>query len=129
MQTYLNIILNRQIGKQTDILEGTGDTHAVYLRGILSRGIDAVEQDGSVCRLIYLCEQVENGGLSCAVRSDKSCDLGSADDEVKVVYRHESPELYTEMAALEHGCFIEIALGNYRAARERDHIDLSFFKR
>ena len=50
-------------------------------------------------------------------------------DEVKVVYRHESPELYTEMAALEHGCFIEIALGNYRAARERDHIDLSFFKR
>ena len=59
VQTYLNIVLNRQIGEQTDILEGTGDTHAVYLRGILSRGVDAVEQDGSVCRLIHLCEQVE----------------------------------------------------------------------
>ena len=48
MQADLNVILHRHGVEQANVLEGTGNTHAVDLVDRLARGVLAVEQDGAV---------------------------------------------------------------------------------
>ena len=79
MQADLNVILHRHGIEQADVLEGTGNTHAVDLIDRLARGVLAVEQDGTVRGLVHLGEQVEDRGLAGTVGADETGDLSLAD--------------------------------------------------
>ena len=79
VQTDLDVVLHRHGVEQADVLEGTGNTHAVDLVDRLARGVLTVEQDGAVRGLVHLGEQVEDRGLTGTVGSDQTGDLGLAD--------------------------------------------------
>ena len=79
VQTDLDVVLHRHGVEQANVLECTGNTHAVDLVDRLARGVLAVEQDGAVRGLVHLGEQVEDRGLAGAVGTDETGDLGLAD--------------------------------------------------
>ena len=101
MQADLNVILHRHGIKQANVLEGTGNTHAVDLVDRLARGVLTVEQDGAVRGLIHLGEQVEDRGLTGAVGADQTGNLGLADSQAKVVDCLKATELNAQVDALE----------------------------
>lgn len=85
VQTDLDVVLHRHGVEQANVLECTGNTHAVDLIDRLARGVLTVEQDGAVRGLIHLGEQVEDRGLTGTVGADQTGDLGLADSQAKVV--------------------------------------------
>ena len=101
MQADLNVILHRHGIKQANVLEGTGNTHAVDLVDRLARGVLAIEQDGAVRGLVHLGEQVEDRGLTGAVGADQTGNLGLADSQAKVVDCLKATELNAQVDALE----------------------------
>ena len=54
VEADLHIVLHAEVGEQPDVLEGTGDPHAVDLDRGLAGGVYAVEQDGAPGGLINL---------------------------------------------------------------------------
>ena len=85
MQADLNVVLHRHGVEQANVLERTGNTHAVDLVDRLARGVLTIEQDGAVRRLVHLGEQVEDRGLAGTVGADETGDLGLADSQAKVI--------------------------------------------
>ena len=79
MQTDLDVILHRHGVEQANVLECTGNTHAVDLIDRLARGVLTIEQDGAMRGLVHLGEQVEDRGLAGTVGADETGDLGLAD--------------------------------------------------
>ena len=124
VQADLYVVLHRHGVKQADVLEGTGDTHAVNLVDGLARGVLAVEQDGAVRGLVHLGKQVEDRGLAGAVGANQTGDLGLADGQAKVVDRLEAAELNTQVDTLESRAMAQVAIGNDGARRIRDHLAL-----
>ena len=100
LNTGQNIVQNRHLVKQADVLEGAGNARMAGLNGRVVVDILLVEQDGAVGRLIHLGQQVENGGFARAVGADQTGDLGHADGQVEIVHRLEAAELHSEVAHL-----------------------------
>lgn len=124
MQADLNVILHRHGVEQANVLERTGNTHAVDLIDRLARGVLTVEQDGAVRGLVHLGEQVEDRGLASAVGADETGDLGLADGQAKVVYCLKAAKLNAQVDALERRALTQVAVGNDSARRIRDHLAL-----
>ena len=124
VQADLHVILDSEVTEKADVLERAGNAHAVDLLGRFAGGVHAVKQNGAAGRLIDLGKEVKNGGLARAVRADQPGDLGAADGEIEVVHGAKSAEIDAEMAAFQHGCFVQIALGDDGCAREFDHFPL-----
>ena len=78
-------------------------------------------QSGPHRRLVHLGQQVEDGGLACAVRADEAGDFRSADDEVEVLDGVQAAEVDAQIAGLQHGLGIQIALGDDAVARRGHH--------
>ena len=85
VKARLDIVQHGQILKQTDVLEGPGDSGLVYFRGFLAGNVDSRQLNASRVRLIYACQQVENGGLTGSVWSDKAVKLPLFYADLKVV--------------------------------------------
>ena len=93
MQADLDIVLDRQIGEQADILKRAGNAGLVHGNGVHAGGVLTVKQDCSHGGLVNLRQKVKDRGLASAVRADETCDLGAADGEVKIVHCLQSAEL------------------------------------
>ena len=124
VQTDLNVVLHRHSVEQADVLESTGDAHAVDLIDRLARGVLTVEQDGAVRGLVHLGEQVEDRGLTGTIGANQAGDLGLADSQAKVVDCLKATELNAQVDALERRALAQIAIGNDGARRIRDHLAL-----
>ena len=124
VQTDLDVILDGQLVEQTDVLEGTGDAHAVDLDGGLARAVHAVDDDRAARGLIDAGQQVEDRGLACTVRADQTCDLRPADGQIKVVHGAQTAEVDAKMDALEDRVRADVALRNDGIARNGDHFAL-----
>ena len=124
VQADLNVILHRHGVEQANVLECTGNTHAVDLVDRLARGVLAVEQDGAVRGLVNLGEQVEDRSLAGAVGADETGNLGLADSQAKVVDCLKATELNAQVDALECRALAQVTIGNDGARRIRDHLAL-----
>ena len=85
VKACLDVIQHGQILKQTDVLEGPGYAGLVYFRGSLTGNVDTCQLNASRIRLIYACQQIENGGLAGSVWSDKTVKLSLFYADLKVI--------------------------------------------
>ena len=67
MKPQLDIVKYRELFKQTDILEGSGDSFFVNFDCAAACQLFAVEEKVSLGRFVYTGEQVERGRFSCAL--------------------------------------------------------------
>ena len=89
-----NIVENGQIGKQPDVLKGSGNTALRHFVRFQSDQALAVKQHLTGGRFIYACHQVERGRFACAVRADQSDQLTFVDFDVEVGDSFQSAELF-----------------------------------
>ena len=115
MQAYLDVVDDAQFLEQTDVLEGTGHTHAVDLIGLFARRRHAVDQDGSAGGLVNVGEQVEHGGLTGTVGADQTGDLVAADHQVEAVHGGQAAEVDAQLPHVQNGLFVLIAVGQEAA--------------
>ena len=106
VQTHLDVVDDAQLLEQTDVLEGARHAHAVDLIGLFPGGGHPIDQDG---------EQVEHGGLACAVGADQTGDLVAADHQVKVVHSGQTAEVDTQLTHVQNGLFVLVAVGQKTA--------------
>ena len=75
MKPQLDIVKYRELFKQTDILEGSGDSFFVNFDCAAACQLFAVEEKVSLGRFVYTCEKVEDCCFAGTVRSDQSVEL------------------------------------------------------
>ena len=126
VETYPYVVLNGKIREKADILKRSCNAHFVDLNGVFAGGIHTVNDDGASCGRIYLGQQVKNCGFSGSVRTDKTCNFGLADGKVEVVNGAKTAEVDSEVDTFENRSFTDISFGNYRMARNGNHV--AFFK-
>ena len=71
----LDVVKHRHILKKSDVLECTGNACTVYFDSVFAGDVLSVKNDCAVCWLINACEHIEDSGLSCSVRSNKTIEL------------------------------------------------------
>lgn len=69
---HLDIVQNRHVFEQADILKGPGDPQAVNLIGFFADDALPLKADGPFGRGIHTGEQIEHRRLSRAVRADEA---------------------------------------------------------
>ena len=128
---HRDVFLHGQVIEQTDVLESTGNTGAVYLRGIHFVGILAIQQDGAVGGLINLGQQVEDSGFARAVGADQTGDLRPADHQVEIVHGLQTAEGNAQIDAVQNGTLVNITLRDHCAGGDgnqfAEHIRLPPF--
>ena len=85
VKARLDIVQHGQILKQTDVLEGPGDSGLVYFRGFLAGNVDSRQLNASRVRLIYACQQIENSGLTGSVGTDETVKLSLFYADLKII--------------------------------------------
>ena len=111
-ETHEDVLLDRHLVEETDVLERARDAHLVDFDDALARGVVPVEENRPPRRTVDVGEQVEDRGLARAVGADETGDLGAAHGDVEVVDRREATEVDAEVVRLEDGLLAEVALGN-----------------
>ena len=120
VHTHLHIVQRGHVGKQADILEGTGNAQTVDLVGGHSLDIDAVNQHGAPGGLVHAGEQVENGGLARAVGADQAGNLGRANGDIEAVHGGQAAEVNAEVAHIQHGLLVLVLLPEQVHGRNLD---------
>ena len=93
----LDIVQDRQVGEQPDVLEGPGDAPLRDLVGFETDQAFAVELHLARCRFIDAGHQVESGGLAGAVRADQADQLALVDFHIEVGDRFQTAELFGQL--------------------------------
>ena len=93
----LDIVQDRQVGKQADVLEGPGDAPLRDLIGFEADQAFAVELHLAGSRFIDAGHQVEGGGLAGAVRADQADQLALVDFHIEVGDRFQAAELFGQL--------------------------------
>ena len=75
VKSDLDVVKNRHILEQTDVLECSRDTCFVDLDRALTCDILSVQFDDTLGRFVYTCEKVEDCCFAGTVRSDQSLEL------------------------------------------------------
>ena len=117
-----HVVQNRQLTEQPDILEGAGDAHMADLDGALPRRVPTVHQDGPAGGMIDLCQQIEHCGLPRPVGADQPGNLCAANGHVEIVHRRQSAEVDAQVAGLQNGAFIDVALRDNIRRRDRHQL-------
>ena len=102
VKSDLDIVKNRHILKQTDILESSCNTCPVDLNRIFSRNILSIQFNNTLCRFVYTCEKVENCCFAGTVRSNQAIELTFFDGYVKSINCTKTAELDSQMIYLQH---------------------------
>ena len=92
VKAHFYIVQNSQVIEQTNVLEGSCNTMLVDINGFLAGNILSVQQNITICGLIYTCQQVEYGCFSGTVRSNESVELSLLNIQVEIIYCTQSAE-------------------------------------
>ncbi len=103
VEAHLNVVLHRHGVEQANILERTGNTHAVDLADRLAARVVAVQQDRAARGRVHLGKQVEDRGLTGTVGADQTGDLSLADGQAKVIDCLKATEFNAQVQGLENG--------------------------
>lgn len=85
VQANLYVIQNAQVLEQANVLEGSCNTCLINLDGALSGQFLAIQEDRAVICLVDTGQQIEDGGLTCAIRSDEAVKLSLFDGQAEIV--------------------------------------------
>ena len=102
---HLHVFDHRHVCKQADILKGSRDTGLYELVDFFPVQGNAVQQDGALRGDVHAGEQVEHGGLACAVGADETHQLAGIDGEVKILHSVQTSEGNAQMLGLQHRRF------------------------
>ena len=122
VQADAHVVLHRHVVEQADVLERAGDAQLVGLDGVHARGVLAVDQHRAHRGLVDLGQQVEHGGLARAVGADQAGDLRLADDQVEILNGLQAAEFDAQVARLQNGGAVVVALGNDALAGRGHHL-------
>ena len=100
-----HVLLNRHLLEQADILESSSDAGANDLIGFLAVHFLAVQPEFAVGGLVHAGEQVEDGRLTGAVRSDQADELTLVDGHVEIVDSAQTTEGDAEMLGAQDWLF------------------------
>src|SRR5215469_4478253 len=92
MLAYQDVLQHRHIVEEPDILEGPGNTPPEYpIRG---KAVDrpTIEAHLTAIRLVYPGDEIEDGGLSGAVRADDAEDLAFVDRDIDTIHGGQTAE-------------------------------------
>ena len=104
MKAGLYIVEDSQISEKADILESSRDSRLVDVHNALSGSIFSVKEYFASCRFINLCQKIEYGRLSGAVRSDQPHDLPVKDLHIEIIDRCQSAEIDTQFLHIKDRC-------------------------
>ena len=121
MHTDLDVVQHGHTAEQTNVLEGSGDAHAVDLRSGHALGIHAAQQDSAACGLVDIGQKIEDGGLAGAVRADQTGDLRCADGEREFIHGGQTAEVDAEVAHVQNRLAMQVALRDDGIGRQRNH--------
>jgi len=102
LQTDTNVLQCRQMRKHSGNLEGTDDAATRDLRRTLARDVDAVKDDLTRSGHEKFGEQIEAGGLACAVGPDERMNRTALHAQVHAIDCGKTLELTCEPARLEY---------------------------
>ena len=122
VQADADVVLHAQAREEADVLEGARDARLVDLGYRHARRVLPVQKDGAVRRLVHLGQQVEDGRLARAVGADQARDLGLAHCEVELLDGVQAAEVDPQVAGLEHGLAIDVALRDDRGRGYGHHL-------
>ena len=115
MQAHLDVVDDRQLFEQADVLERAGHAHPVDLIGLFAGRGHSIDQDGAAGGLVNVGEQVENGGLARAVGADQASDLVAADHQVEAVHGGQAAKIDAQLTDVQNGFFVLITVGQEAA--------------
>ena len=92
MQPYFYIVYHRQILEQSNILEGSCNSCLIDFDGLFTGNILSIQRNNTLCGLIYTCQKVEYGGLTCTVGTDQSVQGTFFNLNIEIIYRTKSAE-------------------------------------
>ena len=109
-----DVFQHRHVGKQLEILESARDAEAHDFVGL--KDVDALpgEPDLTPVRALEARDQVDERGLSGAVRADDRLDAAARDAKAHAVHRLEPAEGFAQVANFEEG-FGHVSPGAWRA--------------
>ena len=84
VKTDCDIVDDRQVAEQANVLKGSRHAEAGIVLGAISRHVLAAKDDPAAARLQHAGQQMEGGRLAGTVRSDEAEDLASANREVEL---------------------------------------------
>ena len=93
---YDHIFYHRQIGEQTQILKGSGDSKMIYLRLRKPVYSPAVEPDGASGWRKNTGNQIDESGFSGAVGSDNTGNLLGQDIKADMIRCLKATEVFRE---------------------------------
>ena len=92
MKAGFDIVQNRKLLEQADVLEGSCNPGPVDVNGALSRNVGIIQHDLSGIRLVHAGQKVEYGCLSGAVGADQTVELSFLDGDAEIIYRFQAAE-------------------------------------
>src|SRR5699024_5895516 len=99
----LDVVNDRHLFEQTDVLEGAGDAGTDDLVGLFAVHPLAAQVEGALGGHVDAGDQVEDGGLARAVGADQPHQLGLADLDVEIVHRLEPAEPDAQVLRFQNG--------------------------
>ena len=100
-----DVVQDREVGEQFDVLEGPGDAPGRDLVGPQAHDRLALPADVAFLRVVHLIEAVEDRRLPGAVRADDGEQLPGGDREAHAVEGGEAPEDEADAVDLEQRPF------------------------
>ena len=116
MHANLDIVDDRQVVVQADILEGPGDAHFADLVGGFSSGGKSVNHDVAPGGLVDIGQQVEHRGFTGAVGADQTGDLRPADGQVEVLHGLQAAEIDAQVLGFQNRHKVHVPLRHQRPA-------------
>ena len=91
-QRRLDVVDDRHLTEQTDVLERAGNAVMIDLDGFVSGDVLPVQQDDALVWLVNAGQQVENCRLAGAVGADETVELSLFDREIEIVHGAQTAE-------------------------------------
>ena len=102
MHTCLDIVKNCQLIEKSDILECTGYTCNVGCYRIELCHVLSAKTDCTTAWLVHFCQHVEDGCLTCTVRTDQAIDFTLIDIQIQIINGCQTTKVNTKSSDFKY---------------------------
>src|SRR3569833_3250491 len=109
-----DVLQRRHVVELPDVLERPCDTELGHLEALVAVDTGTVEDHLALGRPVHPGDDIEDGRLPRAVRTDQSEDLALVDPQLETVDRDDAAEAHRQAAQFEHGLPVDCRRGGLR---------------
>ena len=110
--TNLNVLHNRHVVEQSNVLEGAGNTHMICFNNAFTSQVVAVNHYGTTGWLVDTGKQVKNSCFTCTVRTNDARDLGRTKSDVEVINSSQATKVNAQVLGLKNWNCAKVSLWN-----------------